>query len=468
MKRWLGVFVIGSMTLGSAEAATIAMTIEKYVDLAIEKGIQGRSDAMLLEQAGYTHDAALLSTEAPSFTLNQTYGRGESSTKSILGNRDGVSNSKATTLSASELTPLGTDIKAAASWQDSGGTFGPSDPIAKPGLSATVTQPLYIFVRNSVLRSRKESDLAFANAKNSYEQAVMSIRSQARSNYYTVMQDSQTIQVDQRLVESSRKLLAITEALVHAGKSAPIDTARTKITLQQNERQLQNDTVLRNQAMLNAKNFVYLPLDANIVFTTELQYSPFVLSLNRLEQYALLHNPNLQTKRRTKELRRLDFQASVEPTRPTFNLTGGLSSAEQPNVSVNHSWNLGFEANWLFFDSFVTDKKARSARINYWLSDLDLQDAERSLMVTVKNTYADIKRTQQQIQNFQASRDQAQKNVEILRLRFQNGMEKLLDVFDAETQVRSLDSEYLGLLVQFNTSKDRMSEALGVDVDTLQ
>ena len=31
----------------------------------------------------------------------------------------------------------------------------------------------------------------------------------------------------------------------------------------------------------------------------------------------------------------------------------------------------------------------------------------------------------------------------------------------------TLDTEYLGLLVQFNESKDQLSEQVGVDVDTL-
>ena len=124
--------------------------------------------------------------------------------------------------------------------------------------------------------------------------------------------------------------------------------------------------------------------------------------------------------------------------------------------------------NWLFFDSFVTRDAARNARIAQWVADLNLQDAERTTRVNVESDYLDVKRAEKQIQDFQFSREQALKNVDILRLRFQNGLATLLDVLDAEDQMRNLENEYLNLLVQFNTSKDKLSEQLGADVETLQ
>jgi outer membrane protein len=135
---------------------------------------------------------------------------------------------------------------------------------------------------------------------------------------------------------------------------------------------------------------------------------------------------------------------------------------------VSRGWTWTSTANWLFFDSFVTREKARSARIAEWVADLNLRDAERTNRVNVQNNYLDIKRTEKQIQDFKFSREQAQKNVEILRVRFQNGLTTLLDVLDAENQMRDLDNEYLNLLVQFNQSKDRLSQQVGADVETLQ
>jgi hypothetical protein len=53
-------------------------------------------------------------------------------------------------------------------------------------------------------------------------------------------------------------------------------------------------------------------------------------------------------------------------------------------------------------------------------------------------------------------------------VRFQNGLTGLLDVLAAESQMRSLDGEYLQLLVQYNHFKDLLSEELGADVEAIQ
>jgi len=171
-----------------------------------------------------------------------------------------------------------------------------------------------------------------------------------------------------------------------------------------------------------------------------------------------------------KELARLAYEASVEPTRPTFALNGtyGSTDARTEPDYLTHGWTWTSTMNWLFFDSFVTRDQARKARIAEWVADLNLQDAQRTIQVNVQSEYLDIKRTEKQIEDFKFSKEQAQRNVEVLRVRFQNGLAGLLDVLSAEDQMRGLENEYLRLLVQFNESKDQLSEQLGAEVETLE
>jgi outer membrane protein TolC len=442
-----------------------SITLEDYVTRAVEQGIQNRLNELALQTAGYTREIAFRQTDSPAFALNHTNMRGDTATNGLPE----LSNAQQTNLTMNETTPLGTTINTVGQWANSGGTLGSPDTLSRPGFTANITQPIYLFVKNSVLRTRKTADLTFANAKSSFQTTALTLRAQARNFYYTVMLDAESIKVDERKVASSQKLLEITQALVDAGKSAPIEIMRSKIQLQEDQRQLLNDQVLRDQAVLQAKNFAFLPLDADVSFVTELEFSPFKIPLPRLLDYAMLHNPNLESLRRSEELAHLQYQAALEPTRPTLSLNGTYNSNDQgtePDV-VAHGWTWTTTANWLFFDSFVTRDQTRNARIAEWVADLNLQDAERTTRVNIRSEYLDIKRTEKQIQDFTFSREQSKRNVDILRLRFQNGLTTLLDVLDAENQDRALDNEYLGLLVQFNQSKDSLSQQLGADVETL-
>jgi outer membrane protein len=295
---------------------------------------------------------------------------------------------------------------------------------------------------------------------------LLSLRSQARNFYYQVMLGDESIDVEHRRVQASKQLLEITQALVSSGKMAGVETMRARIRLQGDQRQYLNAVTQRDKAALNAKNFIYLPLEQPVQFVSKLEFEPFPISLDRLIHFAMLHRPELKTLRRQRELARLDREESQETTRPTLSLTGGyLYSGVSPTYYPG--WNVGATAHWRIFDSFITRDNVRIARIGEVIAELNLADGERRTQLDVRNAYLDLKNAETQIKEFTAARAQAERNVEVIQLRFRNGLERLIDVFDAENQMRDLDYEYLNLLVSYNRSKDAMSQLLGVDVETL-
>jgi len=442
------------------------LTLEQYETQAINQGIQAHLNQLSLESEGYTRTIAFRKTDSPSFTYNRTDMKGETTVNGFPF----LSNSQQNNLLMQETTPLGTTMNAAARWDYFGGTRDPASTIERPGFSADVTQPLYLFVKNPVRRIRQGADLNFANARSTFQATELSLRTQARNFYYNVQLETESVEADQRKVDSSKRLLDVTQALVQAGKSASVDIMRAKIQLQEDQRRLENDVVQREQALLQAKQFADLPMNDDLRFVTALSAAPFKRSVDRLLEYAILHNPTLESLQISQELARLSYEAAIEPTRPTFALNGTYNTTDartQPDL-VTHGWTWTSTINWLFFDSFVTRDQAHKAQIAQWVADLNLNNALLSVEVAVRSSFMDIKRTEKQINDMQFSLEQGKRNVEVLRLRFQHGLTNLLDVLNAEDQERGLNAEYLLLLVQFNQAKDRLSEGLGADVEKIQ
>jgi outer membrane protein len=430
-----------------------SVTLDEYAAKAIKEGTQGQLTAMSLESAGYTRAIAFRQTDSPNATAAYTQSRGETN---VSGTKT-LTETKSSSLTLNQPTPLGTNIQTV-------GTYGDSN---KPGLTASVTQPLYLFTWNAAARTRRQAELNFGNARDVYDAGVLLIRAQARSLYYSVMQGDESIRVEERKVASSSKLQDITQALVQAGKKAPVELMRARIVTQTDERQLENAVVAHDKAIAIAKNFIFFPLDQPLHFTSHLEFRPFRPTLDRLLEYALEHQPQLKTLRRDRELALLSLQQTKEATRPSLSLNSSYGY-NALDTEVTHSWTLGGAASWLFFDSFVTDDNVRIAKIAQFVADLNLEDAERTLRVNVRNTYLDVKNAEKQIMDFQSSREQARHNVEVVRLRFQNGLERLIDVFDAETDMRNLDNEYLGLLVSYNQAKDNLSQLIGGEVEEVR
>jgi outer membrane protein TolC len=447
----LGVFSVASAAQKAEE--DIAMTLQEFEDRAITHGFEGRQTEWTLETQGYTRDIVFRRTDSPRLTAGHTQTRSGSRTNDSTSESD----QKESTLRVDQQTPLGTELDATLSYGD----------FQKPGLQANAEQPLYIFVKNPVLRARKRADLNFADAKDNYTESILRIRRDARNHYYNVILGRETIEVEERKVQSAKKLMDITQALVQAGRLAPVETMRTKIRVQRDERLLENARVSWQQAVSDAKNYIFYPLDEPIDFTSELEFEPMKATLQRLTDFAMLHNPQLRRARRAQEEAVLNLQEAREGTRPTTELRGTYNYNELPGV-VRANWTAQWGVSWMFFDSFITRKEVKSAKIAQFVANLNAANIERDTRISVRNAYLDVRRTEKQIREFTTSREQARRNVDVLRLRFQNGLERIIDVFDAENEMRAIDNEYLNLLASFNRGKDRLSSLIGADVRTLQ
>ena len=445
-----------------AEEQVVTLSIDEFTARGIEKGIQGRQNALNFESAGYSREIVFRQTDSPTLAANASVERAETKANGAIATTD--SHTEGITLN--ELMPTGTQITANGQLAGSEVRGLGSESTSK-SVSANLTQPIYLFVKNSVRRTRLQADLAFANARDGFDSTVLSLRTQSRSFYYQVMLGDELIKVEQRKLASSQKLLEITQAMVQGGKTAPVETMRAKIRLQDDERQLQNAIVNRATSVLSAKNFLYLPLDVDVHFSSQLEFRPLNTGLERLVQYAMVHNPLLRSLRRNQQLAQLDLETVRERTRPTLELETGYAGTDSLG-GWSRAWTLGGSANWLFFDSFVTRDNVSKARIDIIIAELNTAEAERTTQLNINNAYLNLKNAERQIQEFSRSIEQARHNVEVVRLRFKNGLERLIDVFDAENDMRNLDNEYLGLLVNFNQQKDILSQLVGKNVENIR
>lgn len=450
VKRAIG--MVCCLAIAIPAQATLVLNLEDYVNRAITQGIDGRQNDIALLSAGYSRRIAFRQTDSPRLTAGYTANRRSVDTNGS----ETITDRGESSLALEQPFITGTSLSARAIYGDD----------AKPGLDVTGTQPLYIFVRNPILRTRKRADLLFKNAEDSFASARLSIRSRARSLYYEVILGDESIKVEERKVASAKRLLDVTQALVDAGKLPAVETMRAKIRLQRDDRQRESAVVQYDKAVLIAKNYLRLPLDQDVKFSSRLEFKPFPHDLAKLLEVAARSRPELRTLRRNVELSKLTLEATKEATRPTLNLVSNYTYNEDL-PAITRGWNLTGTASWLFFDSFITRDQVRIARLDLEVSELNLENSQRSTEFDVRSAYLDLKKAESQVEEFDASRAQAQRNVEVLRLRFQNGLERIIDVFDAENEMRNLDNEYLALLVNYNRARDTMSQLIGQDVETL-
>ncbi|OGS00218.1 MAG: hypothetical protein A2V88_11995 [Elusimicrobia bacterium RBG_16_66_12] len=455
-----------------APATTMSLTIDEFVELSIRQGLRSQMTRLEYENAGYAKNIIFRQTIGPTLSANMAGNLTQTRTNGPLTKVEDAQSD----LTLTQPLPTGTVLSLAGKYTTTL-TRSPSlsqHDVLRPGWNASLTQPVFLFVKNPVLRSRRRGRLNYESADDAYRSGILSIKAQARSLYYDVLLKKESLVVEQRKLQASRTLLGITKDLVQAGKLAPVETTRSLVRLERDRRQVQSAAAGREKAKEAANNFAGLPLNLRMEYRSVLKYEPFTLPLDRLRDYALANRPDLRRLQRNRDLAKLDLDESREPLRPSVNLVANYSSNETDTMlsgidskSLSREWKAGANLTWRLFDSFVNRDQVRQTRNAAALADLAYEEALRNTALEVENAYRDVKTAEAQFLNFSSTRDSAKENVEILRIQFMNGRGKIIDVFDAENEARSVELEYLNLLTNYYTTQDKLAQLLGTGLGDL-
>jgi len=454
-----------------ASTASLNLTINEFVNLALKTGLGAIRNNLEYENARLTRKIAFKQTTAPTLTAalsgDLTQNRySNPASSSVLTKTDFGEAS----LTLNQPLPTGTIFSLTGKYN---GTFARSPlqyehDFLRPGWSAALTQPIFVFVKNPVLRSRKKTSLNYDNAADSYRATILDLQAQARALYYDVLLKRESLGVEKRKLAASKALLKVTEELVKAGKLAPVERTRANVRAEQDHRQVLAAVNNLRKSKQNANNFLHAALDQPISYTSQLSYEPFTPTLDALVAYALNHRPELKRLRRAQALAELDLQEAKEPTRPSLDLSAGYDSSDTSNrlsgigtnKTLTRQWQAGALLSWRFFDSSITSDQARQAFNAKRLADLAYEEGMRATILEVKNAYMDVKALESQL-DFQSIRESARENIEILRIQVQHGSGRIIDVFDAENEAKNIDLQYLNLLVNYYLTQDRLAQLLG-------
>jgi outer membrane protein TolC len=315
------------------------------------------------------------------------------------------------------------------------------------------------------------ANLSWQNNQDAYWKEQLDIDFTARTLYYRLLLQTETTAIERKKAESARLVHDTTRALVRAGKLAEVELIRADISARQDGRRIQNAENDLEKAMNEAKDLISLPTEQTISLTSKLTYEPFKFPLDRLIKLAIEKNPDVQTSRRQVEVSEIALKRTRERDNPQLNTSGSYSLTRDRSDStlpINpYSWNVKLGVDWPIYDADQTRLQTKQSEISYLNSKRSYENRIRQLTVDVQNAYLEVKRSEEQIADFEPQKLSAERNVQAIRLQYKNGLTRLTDVFDAENQLRDLELEYLRLLVTFNTARDQLKVLVGTDLSDL-
>lgn len=455
---------------------TMALSLERFADIALRNSLRSTIYRNSLESTDLSFRSSYISSRFPEIALQASAERSfsQASYQSSLASTNTVAfpdtsrtYGTQTNLSASLNLPLyvtgGSFSMGAMQSRNLTNTsgLGPATTETSPSWQASYTQPLFVFVGDGRRRNWKRTLLAHESSVASLDREKLAIWVDARALYYQAMQQQSTVEVELQTLRSSKELLNITRALTRVGRYAPVELNRAELRYALEERRIKSAQAALRAKLNNVKYFLQLPANVHFVLTTKLEYEKFDWELRDLINFALAHRQDYLNARRSLELQKLSVLDARETNRPNLSLVSSYSNARvlyNPGTPANtYGWTIQALATWNLFDFGVTRLKVKESLLELSNSRIALENIRQQVQTEVENAYINIKNLEEQLRDFNFNRKQAANNLKAVRYRYSNGIDRLIDVFDAENELRQLELEYLDLVVSYHAARDQMA-----------
>ncbi len=332
------------------------------------------------------------------------------------------------------------------------------------GNVASVGMPLY---NPSVAGNTEQARYALNAADLSLEATKQSIREQATSDYYQVLQARNLIGVQQDSVRTLQEHLNNVNAQFRVGTVAKSDVLASEVALANAQQSLVTAQNNYDVAVSTLNNVIGLPTDTDLDIRDRLKYEKYNLNLADCTSYALTNRPDsLAAKYAIKEA-----EAAVKTAKagnlPTVNAAATKTIAGDDAFKDNYSeqWQVGLNASWNIFDNGVTQANVNQANAALLKAKETAAQTDESIQLEVRTALLSLQAAEKNIQTTSVAVEQAKEDYKIAQVRYAAGVGTNLDVMDAEEKLTTAQTNYYTALYNYNTSKAALDKAMGLPVD---
>lgn len=327
-----------------------------------------------------------------------------------------------------------------------------------------LTLPLYSGGKLDHQIEQAKIDLKIADLE--LDAAKQQIKGTVVSDYYTILEYANEVQVDQDTVKNYEDHLNLTKQKFETGVVAKTDILSSQVdlaTAQDNLIVAQNNY---HNAVAALNNVMRLPHGTELKLQDEAKYEKYPLSLEECLKYAEEHRPEIKQYNEKITRAKYDLKIAKAGYAPTVDFTADLDWYDQDFPGAkNRNWLVGVIASVNIFDTGLTNTKVQAAKHSI---DMALQTAAKeqdAILLAVRQYYLDMNEAAKRIETSKVSVDQAEENLEIEKAKYEVGVGTNLDLLDAILSLDSAKKTYIKAFYDYHTYKAELEQSMGIPVN---
>lgn len=298
------------------------------------------------------------------------------------------------------------------------------------------------------------------------ENTRQEVRYNVAEAYANVIYRENLALVAQEAVDKGNTQLELINAMFEEGAVAEADLLMMKVNIANYQQALVSANADVEIAKATLATAVGLPQDSDIEPVDMFSYEPYYKTLPECESYALEHRPDGLAAEYDIKAAEAQKNSAAAGYRPQVSAVGSQSIASNRPFRSERSnaWSLGLSLSWNVFDNGVTAENVRQAEAMVSAYDAAKRKIRKSILLETRSAYVQMKAAETNIATTKTAVQEAEDSYTIARVRYEEGVDGLLPVTDAQDKLAQARSNYQTALYEYNLSRSMLEKAMGVPV----
>lgn len=284
---------------------------------------------------------------------------------------------------------------------------------------------------------------------------------QAGGLYFEAQSAQAEAEADEARVTTSEALLKLARDQHSAGLATAVDVVREQVQLQRDQQTLLVARDDYETSILNLERYLGMRPGEPLELAEKLEFHAVELpDMDEAIAVALSRRSDYRSLRSRREALLEQQRASRARYLPKFSVDGnygalGRSYGTMPGV--------GLIEGVISIDVFDRDRTGEKKELASQLERIDSQlaDLERGIEQDVRKAALDLQSAAQQVRVTQSGLDLAQRELELARDRFKNGLTDNIEVITAQTSLQSAEDDHIAALARHSDATLALARALG-------
>ena len=327
--------------------------------------------------------------------------------------------------------------------------------------SLGVMFPLYTGGRIENTIKRRSYELNAADAQ--VELSLQNVRYKAIAAYYDALQKENMLSVAQSAVNMGEAQLKMLTVQFEEGAVARSDLLQMQVQLAGYQQDLLRAQGALKVSMSTLKSCVGVSPKQEVTLADGFIYEPYPHDLDECTDFALRNRPDGIAAAYGVKAAKSAKDVAKSADRPTLNavMSRNITGDGAFRQERSSNWQAGFNLTWNIFDNGATAANVQTADAEVVRREAVLKETLKTIRLQTENAYTQMRAAEERIAAAQHALRQAEKSNDLAKIRYEEGVDILLNVMDAQEKLTQARTRYYTALYEYNLYRAELVKSMG-------